>query len=68
MGKFRFGQSILKLSENLEQALCYEAYFEESNINRKPLILLQDMIITKFEQKKWPSSVLGRVYENYQKI
>ena len=32
--------------------LFYETYFEESNINRKPLFLTQDKIITKFEKKK----------------
>ena len=38
MGNFRFGESVRKLSENLEQVLFYETYFEESNIDRKPLI------------------------------
>ena len=38
MGNFRFGESVRKLSKNLEQVLFYETYFEESNIDRKPLI------------------------------
>ena len=46
----------------------YETYFEESNINRKPLIWSQDKIIKKFRQKKWESLILGNVYENCSKI
>ena len=48
MGKFCFGESVLKLPENLEQVLFYETYFEEGNIDRKPLIWAQDNIIMKF--------------------
>ena len=48
--------------------LFYETYFEESNINRKPLIWSQDMIITKFGQERWMSFVLGEACENYTKI
>ena len=36
--------------------LFYETYFEDSNINQKPLILSYDKIIMKFGQKK------GRVW------
>ena len=32
--------------------LFYETYFEEKNINRKPLSWTQDKITTNFEQKK----------------
>ena len=32
--------------------LFCDTYFEESNINRKPLIWSQDKITTKFGQKK----------------
>ena len=43
----------MKTTPNLkEKALVYENYFEESNINWKPLISSQDVIITKFGQKK----------------
>ena len=52
MGKFGFGQSIRKLSENEGKKLFYETYFEESNINRKSLILSLDRIIPKFGQRK----------------
>ena len=38
-----------------------KTYFEESSINRKPLILTQDKIITKFEKKKWANLDLGKV-------
>ena len=48
--------------------LFYETYYEISNISQKPLILSEDKIITKFGQKKWVSSVLGKVYENCPKI
>ena len=49
--------------------LFYETNLEENNINRKPLIFSQDMIITKFGQKKkWASLVLGKVYKNCLKI
>ena len=48
--------------------LFYETYFKDSNIDRKPLIRVQDNIIMKFGQKKWVSLVWGKVYENYTKI
>ena len=48
--------------------LFYETYFEESNINRKPLICPQDKIIKKFGQKKWVTLVLGIVYKRCPKI
>ena len=48
--------------------LFYESYFEERNINRKPLISFHYKIITKFRQKKWVSFVFGKVYENYPKV
>ena len=48
--------------------LFYETYFEESNINQKPLIWSKYKIITKFKQKKWARLVLGNVYENWPKI
>ena len=48
--------------------LFYETYFEEGNINWKPLIWSHYNIITNFGQKTWVSSVLGKVYENIPKI
>ena len=42
-----------------------ETYFEMSNIDWKPLIWSQHMIVMKFGQKKWVSLVSGKVYENY---
>ena len=45
-----------------------ETYFEESNINWKPLIWSQDKMIMKFGQKKMGSLVLGKWYENNPKI
>ena len=47
--------------------LFYETYFEESNINRKPLIWSHDKIVMKFGPKKWVTLVLGQVYENCPK-
>ena len=52
MGEFDFEQSVQKLYENYGKVLFYETYFEESNINQKPLIWSQDKIIEKFEKKK----------------
>ena len=57
MGEFYFGESIRKLLKNLEQVLFYETNFEESNIDRKPLIWAQDKIITKFGVKNWASFI-----------
>ena len=54
MGEFGFWQSVRKMPENLVKVLFYETCFEESNINRKPLIWYK--IKMKFEQKK------GRVW------
>ena len=51
MGEFDFGQSIRELPKNKEKMLFYETYFEERNINRKPLIWSHDKIVMKFEQK-----------------
>ena len=51
MGKFCFGQSVRKLLENYGKMLFNETYFEQINMNRKPLIWSQDKIITKFGQK-----------------
>ena len=47
--------------------LFYKTYFKVYNINKKPLTLSQDKIITKFV-KKWVSFVLDKVYENCPKI
>ena len=51
MGELRFGQSVRKLPENLEKVLFYETFFEEGNINQKPLIQSLYKIIMKFEPK-----------------
>ena len=40
-----------KPNRKLRKMLFDETYFEESNINKKPLICSQDKIITKFKQK-----------------
>ena len=68
MRDFGFGQSVRKLPENYEKVLFYENYFEETNINRKPLIWSHDKIVMKYGPNKWVSFVLGKVYENYPKI
>ena len=46
-------RSVRKLPETLEQVLFYETYFEERNMDRKPLIWAEAKIITKFGQKNW---------------
>ena len=51
-----------------EKVLFYETYFEESNINWKPIIWFQDEMITKFEKKNCASLVLRKVYKNYPKM
>ena len=48
--------------------LFYEIYFEEGNINQKPLIWSHYKIVKKFGSKKWVSLVLGKVYKNCLKI
>ena len=63
MGEFGFGLSVRKLHENKGKILFYETYFEESNINWKPLILSKYKIIMKFGPKKWANVVLGKVYK-----
>ena len=68
MGNLGFGQIIRKLPKNKGKVLFHETYFEESNINQKTHIWSQDMIMTKFVQKKWVSFALGQVYENGRKI
>ena len=52
MGEFGFSQSVQKLFKNKGKMLFYETYFEENNINRKPLIWSHDKIVKKFAQKK----------------
>ena len=49
MGEFGFWQSVQNLTENYAKHFFYGTYFEESNINRKPLIWSKYKIITKFE-------------------
>ena len=68
MGESCFGQCAQKLPKNWGKALFCETYFEMSNINQKPLILSQDMLVMKFELKNWANLVLGHVYENCPKI
>ena len=68
MGKFGYGQSVRKLPENQEKVLFYKTYFEENNINCKPLILSKYKKKKKFGTKKWESLVLSKVYENCSKI
>ena len=59
MGELGFQQSVRKLLENLGNVLFYETDFEESNINRKPLIWSKYKMKTKFGPKKWVSLVFG---------
>ena len=62
-GEFRFGQSVRNCTKIKEK--CYLTKLTwKSKINQKPLIWFQDKIITKFEQKKKVSFVLGKLYEN----
>ena len=67
MGKFDFGQSVPKLPKNYGKVLFYETYFEESNINWRPLIWSKFMIIMKYGPKKWVSLVSGKAHDNYPK-
>ena len=62
MGAFGFGQNVRKLPKNLEKVLFYETFFEEHNIDPKPLIWSNYKIIMKFGPKKGVSLVLGKVY------
>ena len=48
--------------------LFYETYFEEININPKPLIWSHDKRVMKVGPKKLVSLVFGKVYENILKI
>ena len=41
-----------KTTQKIRKSVIYGTYFEQGNINRKPLIQSEDMIITKFRQKK----------------
>ena len=68
MGEFGFGQSALKQPENLGKVLINETYFEESNINQKPLIWSKYKITTKFGQKYWAIVFFVNVHENCLKI
>ena len=68
MGEFGFGHRVRKLPENDGKVLFYETYFEESNINWKPLIWSHYKIIMKFRPKKWVSFVFKKVDENCSKI
>ena len=67
MGYFGFWQSVRKLLENCKKKLFKETYFEENNIDRKPLIWA-DKIVMKFGPKKWVSLVLGKKNKNCPKI
>ena len=51
MGKFGSWQSVENLCEIYDKVLFCKTYIEVSNINQKPLIWSQDIIITKFGQK-----------------
>ena len=68
MGEFGFAQSLRKQNENEGKMLLDKTYYEESNINRKPLIWSQDKIITKFGQKKWARLVLAKVCDICSKV
>ena len=56
MGEFGIRQSVQKLTENFQKLLFYETYFEESNINHKPLNWSKYKIITNLDKKN------GRVW------
>ena len=60
MHEFASGQSVRKLHENKRKVFFYKTYFEESNINRKPLICSEDKIITKLGQKILVSFAFGQ--------
>ena len=45
-----------------------DTHFEESNINRKPLIKSHDKIVMQFGPKNQAGLVWGKVYENFQKM
>ena len=51
MGEFCFGQSVRKLSESYGKTLFNETYFEESNINQKPLTWCKDKIKKNLDKK-----------------
>ena len=48
MGEFGFTQGVRKLSKNEGKVLFSETYFEQTNINQKPLIRSQKKIMMKF--------------------
>ena len=67
MGEFGFWESVRKMPENLVKVLFYETCFEESNVNRTPLIWSKNKIITKFEQKKGRVWFLAKCTKTAQK-
>ena len=68
MGWSGFGKEYKNCPKIKKKVLFYETNFEESNINRKPLIWSDDKLVMKFGPKKWVSLVLGKVHENCPKI
>ena len=57
-----------KTAQNYGKMLLDKTYFEESNINRKPLIWSQDKIILKFRQKNERDWFLGKCTKTTQKL
>ena len=67
MGDFGLWKSVQKLHENQGKVLFDKTYFEESNINRKPLIWSEDKIITKFGPKKMIEFGFGQSIQKLSK-
>ena len=64
MSDFGFGKVFENCVKNMQNMLLYESYFEQSNINQKPLIWSKLKTVMKFGPKKWVSLVLEKEYEN----
>ena len=72
IGEFSLGQSVRKLPEKERKVLFYKTYFEESNIDRKPLIWSKDKIKMKFGPKIMGEfgfrQSVQKLPENYGKV
>ena len=68
MREFGFGKVYENCPKIKKKVLFYKSYFEEGNINQKPLTWSHYKIITKFGQIFFMSLVLGKVNKNSPKI
>ena len=71
MGDFGFEQNVRKLPENYEKVLFYETYFEESNINRNPIIAQlfdNSKIWTKIMDEFGFGKSIRKLSENFGKV